>query len=59
MIVAGGLAGFGFVGADVPGFYGEPPTDVTIAAYQLGVFYPFFRAHSHLDNKRREPWKYN
>ena len=59
MIVAGGLAGFGFVGADVPGFYGTPPTDVTIAAYQLGVFYPFFRAHSHLDNKRREPWKYS
>ena len=51
MMMSAGLSGFGFVGADIPGFYGRPPRDVTIAAYQLGVFYPFFRAHSHLDNK--------
>ena len=58
MILAGGLAGVGFVGADIPGFYGDPPHEVAIAGYQLGVFYPFFRAHSHLDNKKREPWRY-
>lgn len=23
---------------------------------QAGVFYPFFRAHAHLDANRREPW---
>ena len=59
MIMAGGLAGFGFVGADVPGFFGKPNIAETIASYQLGVFNPFFRAHSHLDNPRREPWLYS
>lgn len=24
--------------------------------YQLGALYPFFRAHAHLEAKRREPW---
>lgn len=24
--------------------------------YQLGAFQPFFRAHAHIDTKRREPW---
>lgn len=24
--------------------------------YQLGVFFPFFRAHAHIDTKRREPY---
>ena len=23
---------------------------------QLGSFYPFFRAHAHVDTRRREPW---
>ena len=59
MIMSGGLAGFGFVGADIPGFWGNPEIADTIASYQLGVFNPFFRAHSHLDNKRREPWVYS
>lgn len=26
---------------------------------QAGAFLPFFRAHSHLDTKRREPWLYD
>ena len=25
---------------------------------QLGSFYPFMRAHAHLDTRRREPWLY-
>ena len=24
--------------------------------YQAGAFYPFFRAHAHIDTKRRDPW---
>lgn len=24
--------------------------------YQLGIFNPFFRAHAHIDTKRREPY---
>ena len=26
---------------------------------QAGAFYPFFRAHAHLDTRRREPWLYD
>lgn len=26
---------------------------------QAGVFYPFFRAHAHMDTRRREPWLYD
>ena len=31
-------------------------TDLILSWYRLGVFMPFFRAHSHIDNLRREPW---
>lgn len=24
--------------------------------YQVGIFAPFFRAHAHIDTKRREPY---
>ena len=27
--------------------------------YQAGAFYPFFRAHAHIDTKRREPYLYD
>ena len=27
-------------------------------AQKAGAFYPFFRAHAHLDTRRREPWLY-
>ena len=33
MIMSGGLAGFGFVGADIPGFWGNPEIADTIASY--------------------------
>lgn len=27
-----------------------------LVVFQAGAYQPFFRAHSHLDTKRREPW---
>jgi alpha 1,3-glucosidase len=24
--------------------------------YQMGIYYPFFRGHAHLETQRREPW---
>lgn len=24
--------------------------------YQVGIYYPFFRGHAHLETQRREPW---
>ncbi|GMH33907.1 hypothetical protein BSKO_01741 [Bryopsis sp. KO-2023] len=56
MVVTLGLSGLPFVGADVGGFFGNPNSELLIRWYQFGIFYPFFRAHAHLEAKRREPW---
>lgn len=56
MLLTIGLAGLPFSGADVGGFFGDPEPELLTRWYQAGAFYPFFRAHAHLDSKRREPW---
>lgn len=55
-LLAIGLSGFAFGGADIPGFYGRPSNDLFIMFYQLGTFFPFMRAHCYLDSVSREPW---
>ena len=42
--------------ADVGGFFGNPDPEMLVRWYQVGVFAPFFRAHGHIDTKRREPY---
>lgn len=49
-------SGLPFVGVDVGGFFGNPEPELMVRWYQAGIFYPFFRAHAHLDSNRREPW---
>lgn len=56
MILTNGIAGFPFAGADVGGFFDDPDVHLLTRWYQAGIWYPFFRAHSHLDTKRREPY---
>lgn len=56
MILTQGIAGMPFAGADVGGFFGNPSSELLTRWYQAGVFYPFFRAHAHIDARRREPW---
>ena len=56
MLLSAGISGMAFGGADVPGFYGNPSDHTYALGYQLGVFFPFYRAHSHEDSKTREPW---
>ena len=56
MILNNGIAGFPFAGADVGGFFDNPEVHLLTRWYQAGIWYPFFRAHSHLDTKRREPY---
>jgi mannosyl-oligosaccharide alpha-1,3-glucosidase len=60
-----GVSGIVFGGCDLPGFFGEPSDDLAVQFYQLGVFYPFMRAHTNIpqttDEKynnfaNREPW---
>ena len=56
MLLSAGVAGLPFAGSDVPSFHGEHTSHTIVNGYQLGVFMPFFRAHSHEDFKLREPW---
>lgn len=56
MVLAQGISGFPFAGADVGGFMGNPSQELLARWYQAGAFYPFFRGHSHIDTKRREPY---
>ena len=51
-----GVSGFPFAGADVGGFFGNPSKELQTRWYQAGAFYPFFRAHAHIDTRRREPY---
>lgn len=56
MILAQGISGFPFAGADVGGFFGNPETELHSRWFQAGAFYPFFRGHAHIDARRREPY---
>ena len=56
MILNQGISGFPFAGADVGGFFGDPDNELHTRWFQAGAFYPFFRAHAHIDSRRREPY---
>jgi len=56
MVLTSNVAGMPFAGADVGGFFGNPSKELLTRWYQTGIFYPFFRAHAHIDSRRREPW---
>ena len=56
MVLAQNTAGYPFAGADVGGFFGNPAPELLTRWYQAGIFYPFFRAHAHIDTRRREPY---
>lgn len=59
MCLSFSLGGMTFCGADVGGFFKYPNKEMFIRWYQAGAFLPFYRAHSHMDTKRREPWLYD
>ncbi|KAJ3133689.1 hypothetical protein HK100_004149 [Physocladia obscura] len=56
MLLTIGVSGVTFCGADVGGFFGNPDNELLVRWYQIGSLQPFFRAHAHIDAKRREPW---
>lgn len=56
MVLANGLGGMQFTGADVPGFFGNPGPELLARWYQTGIYHSFFRGHAHIDTKRREPY---
>ncbi|XP_050523206.1 neutral alpha-glucosidase C [Daktulosphaira vitifoliae] len=53
------ISGISFCGADVGGFFNNPDKELFIRWYQTGTYLPFFRGHSHIDTKRREPWLFD
>ncbi|POV94665.1 hypothetical protein PSTT_16731 [Puccinia striiformis] len=59
MLLSNGIAGMAFNGADVGGFFGNPSPELLVRWYQAGAFFPFFRAHAHIDTKRREPYLFD
>ena len=50
------VSGVTFIGADVGGFFKNPDAELQTRWYQAAAYQPFFRAHAHIDTKRREPW---
>ena len=56
MILALSVSGFSFTGADVGGFFGSPSHELLARWYQAAAHLPFFRAHAHVDEARREPY---
>lgn len=56
MLLALNVAGVPNCGADIGGFFGNPPAALVARWYQAAVFYPFARGHAHLESQRREPW---
>lgn len=53
-----GMSGVPFVGGDVGGFQENASGELFARWMQLGVFTPFFRAHSMLATKPHEPWAF-
>ena len=53
-----GISGITFCGTDVGGFFGAPTPNLYTRWMQLGAFTPFFRQHSIIDQKDKEPWAF-
>ncbi|XP_018562585.1 probable glucan 1,3-alpha-glucosidase [Anoplophora glabripennis] len=46
-------------GANVGGFYGDPTEELLQRWYQVGIWIPYFRAHSSGDSAPREPYLFS
>lgn len=58
MVLGLGLSGIAFTGADVGGFAGFPSGELFVRWLQLGIFFPFLRAHTVFDSHDQEPWSW-
>lgn len=56
MVLNLGLSGIPFVGADVGGFNGTPPSDLLTRWVELAAFSPFFRDHYDKGSGPHEVW---
>jgi alpha-glucosidase len=53
-----GISGIAFCGSDAGGFFGSPTPNLYTRWMQLGAFTPFFRGHSIIDQRDKEPWAF-
>lgn len=53
-----GLSGIPFVGPDIGGFQYNATPELYARWIQMGVFFPFVRAHSAKDTAPHEPWAF-
>jgi alpha-glucosidase len=51
-----GLSGFAFVGADVGGYAGTPPSDLLTKWLEVAAFQPIDRDHTEKGSGPQEPW---
>jgi alpha-glucosidase len=58
MVLNAGLSGMSFTGPDVGGFAGNPDAELFTRWIQLGSMLPYFRVHSMVGTKPREPWAF-
>ncbi|KAF3700842.1 Neutral alpha-glucosidase C [Channa argus] len=56
MLLSLNVTGLVFCGADVGGFSKDPDPELLVRWYQAAALQPFFRGHSAITSKRREPW---
>ena len=59
MMITLSISGYSFTGCDIGGFAEEGSINLYKRWYQNGVFYPFFRGHSHESVLRREIWLFH
>ena len=59
MMISLSISGYSFIGCDIGGFAEEGSIQLYKRWYQNGVFYPFFRGHSHESVLRREIWLFS
>ncbi len=53
-----GLSGIPMVGPDIAGFLDNASAELYARWLQMGVFFPFVRAHSAIGTARHEPWSF-
>ncbi len=53
-----GLSGVAFVGPDIGGFGGDATPELYARWIEMGVFFPFARAHTARGTARHEPWAF-
>lgn len=58
MPVSMGLSGIPFCGSDAGGFVGVPSARLYTRWMQIAAFTPFFRGHSTINTRDKEPWAF-